>query len=138
MPLRDLAMEALDTAKVKGAQYADIRLARYSAGILSTLAAAELAALLAGTPLPQLAIAATSLAEDGIRVQLAIGDGPAAFPSPIPPCLQRALGEPQPWRLVRAALASLRLRCALQTAAPAGRHAGQGAHLLPLFAGPAD
>jgi ribonuclease D len=115
----------------------DTRLARYSTGILTALATAELEALLAGTPLPRLEIAAATLADDGIMVRLATTDAaPVAFPTAAPPCLERALRQPQPWRLVRAALAGLRLHVAIE-APPAvweGERAGQ---LLSLFAAPA-
>jgi hypothetical protein len=111
------------------------RLARYGVGILTALAEVELAALLAGTPLPTLTIVVAALEDDGLQVQLAAP--PSACPTALSPCLHAALRGVQPWRLVRTALAGLRLRGSIQ---PRGSKdgQGQGSRLLPLFAAPVD
>jgi ribonuclease D len=111
------------------------RLARYGAGILTALAEAELAALLAGTPVPTLTIVAATLLDDGLQVQLAAP--PTTCPAALSPCLHAALRGVQPWRQLRTALAGLRLRGPIQLPRiTAGQ--GRGSHLLPLFAAPVD
>jgi hypothetical protein len=106
----------------------ETRLERYGAGILATLAGVELAGLVAGTALAGLQISGADLAEDGLHVRLA-GDG-GRLPSAAPRVVRSALSAPQPWRLVRPALAGLRLACAVGERPPDAEEQGR---VLPLF-----
>ena len=110
----------------------ETRLARYGAGILGALAAAELAALVAGTTLAGLRVAAAHLEDDGVHLRLEVDPHfvPTAATQAV---LAAALAEPRPWRLLRPALAGLRLSSVLgggpeHVPDPGGR-------ILPLFGG---
>jgi len=110
----------------------ETRLARYGAGILGALAAAELAALVAGTTLAGLRVAAAHLEDDGVHLRLE-ADPHFAPTAATPAVLAAALAEPRPWRLLRPALAGLRLSSVLgggpeHVPDPGGR-------ILPLFGG---
>jgi hypothetical protein len=110
------------------------RLAHYGAGILTTLAAVELAALVAGTPLSGLRIAVSALADDGLHVRLSRPDvAPTALPEALPQRVQRAMREVQPWRLLRPVLAGLRLTCAIEQDGDAGLACEDHGRIIPLF-----
>jgi hypothetical protein len=51
-----------------------------------------------------------------------------------PQCVRAALETNQPWRLLRPALAGLRLGCAVEDTASTGEAEGMG-RVLPLFTG---
>ncbi len=110
----------------------ETRLARYGAGILGALAAAELAALVAGTTLAGLRVAAAHLEDDGVHLRLEAD--PHFVPTAATPAvLAVALAEPRPWRLLRPALAGLRLSSVLG-GGPEGVP-DPGGRILPLFGG---
>lgn len=93
------------------------RLARYGPGVLTTLAAVDLAALVDGTMLAGLQIGASCLEDDGIHVRLDAGQSlnsqfVAELPEPIP----AALREPHPWRWIAPALARWRMSCPISPA----------------------
>jgi ribonuclease D len=116
----------------------DTRLERYGAGVLTTLAAVELASLVAGTVLSGLRVSAADLADDGIHLRLS-GLDPAAptaraVLAAAPQCVRAALETSQPWRMLRPALAGLRLGCAVEDTAANGEAEGMG-RVLPLFTG---
>lgn len=110
------------------------RLACYGAGILTTLVTVELAALVAGTPHSDVRIGASMLTNDGLHVRLSRPDhAPAAFADALPECVQRAMRNAQPWRLLRPALAGLRLTCAVAPSRDSASGRSDGGRIIPLF-----
>ena len=113
--LRQIALQRPSTLDALGQApgIGPTRLQRYGLGILTALAQVDLASLVAGTPLKGLQLAAAALEAEGLRVRLAPARALADAPRPWPPALERALEQREPWRLLRAALGQLRLRCAI-------------------------